>query len=217
MTATAEPGTVERLRAWAKGSPPLEASVELLIRAFDGRFARASQPWIRVEPDEATWLDDQFLASSLGGLSGGERRVLSILVALANTTGDHHLDRADIVAGIDRDNLDLVLSALAHAGGSHQHSRLTPTNDASGYRVERSRSLHPWPVAPPPTGTDTGITRNADVRAGVHRQWRGSRPALVGRVERAPTAGLAERQRGEGVSASGLDVLLTTAAPRPTT
>ncbi len=170
MTTTAEPGTVERLRAWAKGSLLLEASIELLIRAFDGRFARASQPWIRVEPNGATWLDDQFLASALGGLAGGERRVLSIVVALADTTGAHRVDLADVVAGIDRDNLDLVLSALAHAGGSHQHSRLTPTNDASGYRVDRFTSLHPWPAAAPPTAADTAVTRNANVRPGVHRR-----------------------------------------------
>ena len=126
MTTTAEPGTVERLRAWAKGSLPLEASIELLVRAFDGRFARANQPWIRVEPSGATWLDDQFLASSLGGLSGGERRVLSVAVALADTTGARRVDLADVVAGIDRDNLDLVLAALAHAGGSHQDALLAP-------------------------------------------------------------------------------------------
>ena len=151
MTTNAEPGTVERLRAWAKGSLPLEASIELLIRAFDGRFARTSQPWIRVEPNGATGLDDQFLASGLGELSGGERRVLSIVVALADTTGARRVDLVDVVAGIDRDNLDLILAALAHAGGSHQHSRLVPTAGVEGVRIERLASLHAWRERPPET------------------------------------------------------------------
>ncbi len=51
MTGTAGPGTVERLRAWANGSLPLSAAIELLVRAFDGRFARTDEPWIRVEPN----------------------------------------------------------------------------------------------------------------------------------------------------------------------
>ena len=114
MTTNAEPGTVERLRAWAKGSLPLEASIELLIRAFDGRFARTSQPWIRVEPNGATGLDDQFLASGLGELSGGERRVLSIVVALADTTGargigdPYYADYGN--GGYDVDHYDIRVS-----------------------------------------------------------------------------------------------------------
>lgn len=32
------------LHRWAKGLYPLEAGVELLVQAFDGRFARHGQP-----------------------------------------------------------------------------------------------------------------------------------------------------------------------------
>ena len=58
----------DRLRARARGSLPLTAAVELLIRSFDGRFAAASQPWIRVEPTGAVWLDDQYLAATTGSI-----------------------------------------------------------------------------------------------------------------------------------------------------
>ncbi len=132
-------------RCCANGSLPLEASIELLIRAFDGRFARSNQPWIPVESNGATWLDDQFLASSLGGLSGGERLVLTVVAALADTTGARRIDLADVVAGIDRDHLDFVLAALAHAGGSHQHSRLVPTGNRTAHHLEELAMLHPWP------------------------------------------------------------------------
>ncbi len=63
MTGTGQPGTVERLHAWAYGYLPLSAAVEMLVRAFDWGFARADEPWIRVEPNGATWHDDQFLAT----------------------------------------------------------------------------------------------------------------------------------------------------------
>lgn len=76
--------------------------MELLVRAFCERFARADQPWIRVEPTGATWLEDHFLAASLGALSGGERRVHTVVVALADTTGTRRLDLVDVVTGIDR-------------------------------------------------------------------------------------------------------------------
>lgn len=37
----------EALRRWAKGLYSLEAGVELLIRACDGRFANSGQPWVQ--------------------------------------------------------------------------------------------------------------------------------------------------------------------------
>jgi hypothetical protein len=47
---------------------------------------------------------------------------------------------------LDRANLDLVLAAIAHAGGSHQHSDVRANKDGSmslhpGYLD----SLHAWP------------------------------------------------------------------------
>lgn len=58
------------------------------------------------------------------------------------------------IPGLDRDHLDLVLAAIAHAGGSHQHSDLMP--DPNGKMVTSSGdrmafhtlgTLHAWPHA----------------------------------------------------------------------
>ena len=149
MTATVTHHVVaDRLRTWATGSLPLVAAVELLIRAFDGRFAHHEQPWIRIEANGYAWLDDHALAGGLGRLSGGERRVLSIVAALADTSGNRRIDLADAITGIDRTHLDLVLAALAHAAGAHEPG-LRVGHDAVGTAHLLQHGLvHPWPDLP---------------------------------------------------------------------
>lgn len=143
--------TAERLRAWAAGSHPLVAAVELLVGAFDGRFAQPGQPWIRIEANGYVWLDDEVLHASLGPLSSGERRVLDVVCALAEPSRTLHL--ADALVGLDRRHLDLVLAACAHASGSHEHAELG-TDPATGeMRVRHLGSAHPWPTAPRPDAT----------------------------------------------------------------
>jgi hypothetical protein len=137
------------LRTWARGSNPVAAGVELLIRAFNGRFARDGQPWITHHPNGTVALDVDALGDHLGVLSGGERRVLRVVIALIDDATPRTIDLADIVAGVDRDNLDLILAALAHAGGSHEHTVFV--NDPTTGRVQLSRpgTLHPWSDEPP--------------------------------------------------------------------
>jgi len=110
--------TADRLRAWASGSSPLTAAVELLTRAFEGRFADPAQPWIIVEPTGYVWLDDQILHASLSWLSGGERRVLDAVCVLADPTSTRRIGLLDTISGIDRPHLDLILTALTHAAGT---------------------------------------------------------------------------------------------------
>lgn len=153
--------TAQDLRDWAKGIYTIEAAVELLIRFQGGRFASPGDPWI-VSPREERrgnmqsrhWLDvDQLTAEAAAGavLSGGERRVLALAASIA---GGSPVDLSDAVSGLDRETLDLVLAAIAHAGGSHEH-RVMGTRtfrDDTGERFERewpteqpAGSLHPWP------------------------------------------------------------------------
>ena len=64
------------LRAWAKGLYPLEAAVEVLVRAFNGRFASPGNPWIQpcVQPGW-WWLDTAELEEdNLGALSAPDLR-----------------------------------------------------------------------------------------------------------------------------------------------
>lgn len=109
----------EALRRWAKGLYPLEAGVELLIRAFDGRFANPSQPWVQQGDDPGWWWIDveQMTEDNYGALSGGETRLLRIAASLL---GGPPVDLSRNLAGLDRQHLQLVLDAIAHAGGSHE-------------------------------------------------------------------------------------------------
>lgn len=64
----------EALRRWAKGLYSLEAGVELLIRACDGRFADSGQPWVQQGDDPGRWWIgvEQMNEDTNRSLSGGE-------------------------------------------------------------------------------------------------------------------------------------------------
>ena len=105
------------LRAWAEGDYHTEASVELLIRAHGGRFARESQPWIERLGPSSTLCRVNWgrLHQDAGVFSGGERRFLNVAVSMGSP--DHPVDLSNNLAGLDDDLLLLVLAATAHAAG----------------------------------------------------------------------------------------------------
>lgn len=102
----------DQLRAWARGNTTEEAAVELLIRAFEGRFAASGKPWVLSDGGTA-WVNWQEIPQWTGGLSGGERRFLLLTASLA---GGEPADLSD-VSGLDYALQDLLLDALRHAGG----------------------------------------------------------------------------------------------------
>jgi hypothetical protein len=134
------------LRAWAKGLYPLEAAVELLVRTSDGRFANPGYPWIQpCDQPGWWWLDHQAITDdTLCALSGGEQRILRIVASLAGGTPVNLY--ADL-PGLDRDRMSLVLAAMAHANGSHEHADIHIDHDRGGVAVLNGRlpSLHSWP------------------------------------------------------------------------
>ena len=139
MTATHE----EQLRAWAKGSYPLVAATELLLRAFGGKFAREGNPWVIKEPEYGNvCIDFEQIPENLGGLSGGERRLLMLAASLSDAGVPVEL--GDVLPGLDREVLNLVLAAVAHAGGSHEHSAIVENSDGTT-SFQRQSSLYPWP------------------------------------------------------------------------
>ena len=143
------PDAVAGLRAWARGVYATEAAVELLVRFQGGRFAQPGQPWIMPDTDEGWyWLEPDHL-TGLGAacLSGGERRLLAIVASL---TGGAPVDLGDALAGLDRDTVTLVLAAVAHASGSHEHADMVIDPDRGvGFAGGRLPSLYPWPKTTP--------------------------------------------------------------------
>lgn len=127
----------ESLRQWAHGTYPLEAAIELLVRAHAGRFAREEWAWIEPHDDRFTLNAERITPDTTGVLSGGERRLLRIAAALAGAAPSNLYED---VPGLDRHTLDLVLAAIAHAAGSHQDREKGILVD-----INKPAALHPWP------------------------------------------------------------------------
>ncbi len=131
----------QELRAWAAGSYPVEAATELLIRAFRGRFAQPSHPWMH--RDGGHCIDfDTITDETTGVYSGGQQRVLALAAALG---GDRWINLSDAVPGLDRSVAMLFLAAIAHASGSHEHSDLTIDPGSGIAHPVALGSLFPWP------------------------------------------------------------------------
>lgn len=149
---SADPVIAQDLRDWAGGSYSHQAAVELLIRSFHGRFAGPGYPWIEQLPSDQWALDPSTISpETTGALSGGERRVLAVVAHLAGgwdvVSGLAPLDLGDVASGVDRAHLALILAAIAHAGGSHEHAGLRFDDEGRPTGLVRLPSLYPWPEA----------------------------------------------------------------------
>jgi len=71
-------------------------------------------------------------AGTLTGGSGSDNRVLRIAASLSELGVP--VDLADAVTGLDRHNLALVLAAVSHANGSHEHKDYAAERPADGSR-----------------------------------------------------------------------------------
>jgi hypothetical protein len=121
-------GTHEQLRAWAAGDFALEAATELLIQAFDGRFAESGRPWIHPTV-HGHWIDFATIPEQIGALSGGEQRVLRIAATIGSA--EPVINLRDCLLGLDRLRLDLVIAAVAHASGCDRiHGSLASLDNA---------------------------------------------------------------------------------------
>jgi hypothetical protein len=143
-----DPDVVASLRTWARGLYATEAAVELLARFHGGRLAQPGHPWIGIDESGWCWLEpDHLTGPAMAGLSDGERRLLGIVASLA---GAGPTDLSDILTGLDRDTISLVIAAVAHASGSHQHPDMVIDPDR-GVAFSRGRlpSLYPWPKTTP--------------------------------------------------------------------
>ncbi|MGS0686526.1 hypothetical protein ACVBEQ_15500 [Nakamurella sp. GG22] len=130
----------DRLRSWAKGINGLEAATELLIRGFDGRFTNPSCPWVHPTAS-GHWIDFHSIPAQINALSGGEQRFLQIAAALDDGNVEVNLGRC--LAGMDRKHVHLVLAAVSHAAGTHQHSQLISGPDGI-ISIDRLGSIYGW-------------------------------------------------------------------------
>jgi hypothetical protein len=132
----------DQLRGWAHGSYPLEAATELLLHASNGRFAIPGHPWIRTDHHGA-WLDATHIyPDTTTTHTTNEQRLLAIAASLA---GGLPVDLHHALHDHDRPTLDVILAAIAHAGGSHHHTHLD-LGPHRGITTTHNTypSLHPW-------------------------------------------------------------------------
>lgn len=158
------------LRSWAKGLYPLEAAVELLVRASDGRFANPGYPWIQpCDQPGWWWLDHEAITDdNLCALSGGEQRILRIVASLAGGTP---VNLYAELPGLDRELMSLALAAMAHANGSHEHADIRIDHDRGVAVLDgHLPSLHPWP--------DPAEGEPDDHRTDASRPAAAARPAV---------------------------------------
>lgn len=128
----------DELRNWAKGSYAVEAATELLVRTG---WCRPSSAWIQEREDGRHWVDFASIPDHSGAKSGGERRLLLVIASLGDGTGDTTVCLADVIGALDRESVDLVLAAIAHAAGTHANA---PAPWASNAHTPPA-TLHPWP------------------------------------------------------------------------
>lgn len=128
-----------QIRAWAEGSNPLTAAVELLIRSG---LVYAGAPWVRTDNAwKTSAVDFDRLGYEIGALSGGEQRVARIASSLGQGVP---VDLREDVAGLDLEPTRLVLAAIAHAAGLGEPGTTIQTVDGVPTIVPYD-ALASWP------------------------------------------------------------------------
>ena len=95
-------------------------------------------PWAAVQ-----WADlDRALRTGVVSGSGGQLRLLRAAASLAD---GQPVDLADLTAGVDRKELTLLLAALAHAAGSHEHRSAVRDRDGAPHGGPLLGPVVAWP------------------------------------------------------------------------
>ena len=149
------------LREWARGRPPVEAAVEMLIRGFRGQYA-TGWPWIAsadlpADPDRPAWVRSErrgvafpILANSADQFPPRVRAYLKVAAALGSQDPEATVTIADLIAVFDRGEMDLVLAGIAHAAGFAKrigtaYNPQTGGIDGSLMGYSYTPPLWPWP------------------------------------------------------------------------
>lgn len=86
-------------------------------------------------------VDAAFRSGTITGTSSDHQ----VLQAAASIADGHPVDLGDLAAGLDRRALTLVLAAIAHAAGSHEHHHTAHDPDGVPHPGDRLPPLVPWP------------------------------------------------------------------------
>jgi hypothetical protein len=117
--------------------PRLQAG-GLIAIALDGDAADGG-PWAAVQ-----WADvDAALRTGAMAGSGGELRLLRAAASLAD---GQPVDLADLTAGLDRPELALLLAALSHAAGSHEHRAVVRDGEGVPHAGAALGPVVAWPT-----------------------------------------------------------------------
>lgn len=139
MTSDTAEALHGQIRAWAEGSNPLSAAVELLIRSG---LAYEGAPWVKTDNAwKTSAIDFDRLGYEVGVLSGGEQRIVRIASSLGQGVP---VDLREDVAGLDLAHTRLVLAAIAHAAGLGEPGTTIQTVDGVPTIVHYD-ALATWP------------------------------------------------------------------------
>lgn len=130
----------DQLREWAAGERPRVAATELLIRAG---LAELSDPWVLYDSAWKTRaLDfDAITDENITSRRAVDRHVLRIAASLGSGT---YVDLREEISGLDHEQTELVMIAIAHAAG---FTEITSTiDDTDGLaRIVPTPPLASWP------------------------------------------------------------------------
>ncbi|MBU8867835.1 hypothetical protein [Paenarthrobacter aromaticivorans] len=132
------------LRAWALGVFTREAGTELLLRAFDGRLATPDLPWISTHDTvHGAWIDFDGIPAYADAYPGEEQAILRVAASLG---GSASVVLGDWLAGLHCKHVQLVLAAVSHAAGIHEHwSGMSFNPDGTPDTMITNTALYPWP------------------------------------------------------------------------
>lgn len=81
----------------------------------------------------------------IGAMSGGEQRYLMIAASLGAGGDRVNISLENEIAGLDRSRLQLVLAAIAHAGGASAPGRVCVGFGHGQLLYEDTDALYLWP------------------------------------------------------------------------
>lgn len=105
----------EALRAYARDCPVTRAGVEILIRAFEGKYA--TEMYVRVSrsgEQTIAWVEPSVLVRRTRIAPSGEQLTIDLVEALL---GHSEVNIAAVMEGVDDETRDIILAALAFIGG----------------------------------------------------------------------------------------------------